>query len=152
MKESDRSIDTKEEDVLGYARDGGSPWYTKQMALKAKEFAVGSQALGVSADIGAGRGELTNMLANFSDRVVMVDFYPPSTPLSERKKFIQADLNSDWPLEESSIDFAFAIEVIEHLENPRHFVRELKRVLKPGGFGFMSTPNNHSWASKLTFL
>jgi hypothetical protein len=31
-------------------------------------------------------------------------------------------------------------------------MREFARVLKPGGFGFITTPNQHSWASKASFL
>ena len=50
------------------------------------------------------------------------------------------------------MDMAFAVEVIEHVENPRHFLREFTRIIKPGGFGYLSTPNNHSLMSKITFM
>ncbi len=45
-----------------------------------------------------------------------------------------------------------SLETIEHLENPRRFVRELVRVLKPGGRIFISTPNQLSLLSKLTLV
>lgn len=138
-------------DELGRQKDGSSPAYTKQMALAAKDAAIGSSVIPVALDIGAGAGELTRLLLPISRRVIMLDFYAPRT-LPDGATFIQSDLNREWPLEDDSVDFAFAIEVIEHVENPRHFVREVSRVLRPGGFGFLSTPNNHSLASKLTFL
>ena len=65
---------------------------------------------------------------------------------------VQADLNSDWPIPTHYVDFGFALEVIEHVENPRHFFRQMKRITKPGGHIFITTPNNHSLSSKLTFL
>ena len=45
-----------------------------------------------------------------------------------------------------------AVEVIEHLENPRAFVRELVRVTKPGGWVVVTTPNQLSLLSLLTLL
>lgn len=136
---------------IGRQRDGSSPAYTKAMALAAKDAAVGSAIIPTAVDIGAGAGEFTRLLIPISRRVIMMDFYRPEK-LPERAEFLQADLNRRWPLADESVDFGFAIEVIEHVENPRQFVRELARVLRPGAFGFISTPNNHSWASKLTFL
>ena len=49
--------------------------------------------------------------------------------------FLQADLDSQrLPLDDASVDVAAAVEVIEHLENPRAFVRELARITRPGGW------------------
>jgi 2-polyprenyl-3-methyl-5-hydroxy-6-metoxy-1,4-benzoquinol methylase len=44
------------------------------------------------------------------------------------------------------------VETIEHLENPRAFVRELARLAKPGGTVLVTTPNQLSLLSKLTLL
>jgi hypothetical protein len=43
-----------------------------------------------------------------------------------------------------------AVETIEHLENPRAFVRELTRLAGPGGWVVVTTPNQLSMLSKLT--
>jgi SAM-dependent methyltransferase len=81
----------------------------------------------------------------------MVDYCPPPEPIAGCR-FLRANLNESWPTQDGEFEFVFAIEVIEHVENPRHFMRELCRSLRPGGYGFVSTPNNHSLASVLTFL
>jgi SAM-dependent methyltransferase len=44
-----------------------------------------------------------------------------------------------------------ALEVIEHLENPKAFLREAARVLMPGGGLVLSTPNVVTVGSKLRF-
>ena len=62
--------------------------------------------------------------------------------------FIRADLNRDpIPVPDQSADVAIAIETIEHLENPRAFVRELVRIARPGGWIVVSTPNQRSLVS-----
>ncbi len=39
------------------------------------------------------------------------------------------------------------VETIEHLENPRAFVRMLARLVRPGGWVVVTTPNQHSLLS-----
>lgn len=52
------------------------------------------------------------------------------------------DLDSDrLPFADDSLDMITAIEVVEHLTNDAHFVGEACRVLKPGGFVFITTPS-----------
>ncbi len=59
------------------------------------------------------------------------------------------DLNKDFSFPDNSFDGVLSIEVIEHLENPFHFLRELKRVSKD--WIIVTTPNNLSPASMLKF-
>ena len=63
--------------------------------------------------------------------------------------FLAANLDGTLPLDNASVDTAAAIEVIEHLENPRAFMRELARVTKPGGWVAITTPNQLSLLSLL---
>ena len=44
------------------------------------------------------------------------------------------------------------LEIIEHLENPRHFVRQCAALLKPGGGLILSTPNLDTPRSILNFV
>jgi SAM-dependent methyltransferase len=56
------------------------------------------------------------------------------------------DFESIFPYEDAVFDLVTAFEVIEHVVgSPRRFVREIKRVLKPGGHFFLGTPNVNSW-------
>ena len=103
------------------------------------------------ADIGAGQGNMARLIAAAHRPVLMVDDFEP-TDLPDYCQWTRADLNGQWALGERQFDFVFALEVIEHLENPRHFFRELVKIIKPGGYGFVSTPNNEGFFSKLSFL
>ena len=53
---------------------------------------------------------------------------------------------------DSFFDAVCAWQVIEHLENPHNFIREVCRVLKPDGVFFLSTPNVFHIFNKYTFL
>ena len=57
----------------------------------------------------------------------------------------QADLTAPWPLEDASVDALHSNQVIEHLADTDHFMREIRRVLKPTGYAVVSTNNLASW-------
>lgn len=44
-------------------------------------------------------------------------------------------------LSDGAFDIAVSVEVLEHVEKDHQFVREVSRVLKPGGVFLMTTPN-----------
>lgn len=46
-----------------------------------------------------------------------------------------------WEIADSSVDVVFATEVIEHLYNPFHMLKQYFRVLKPGGYLYLTTDN-----------
>lgn len=46
------------------------------------------------------------------------------------------------PFDDCSFDAILFLEVLEHIiDNPTHVISELHRILKPGGFLFLTTPN-----------
>lgn len=45
------------------------------------------------------------------------------------------------PLADETMDFVFALEIIEHLTSPVHMLSEVRRVLKKGGRILITTPN-----------
>ncbi len=53
---------------------------------------------------------------------------------------------------DSSVDAVISSQTIEHLENPFHFVREVSRILKPGGIFIVSTPNPFHILNRFLFL
>jgi SAM-dependent methyltransferase len=63
-----------------------------------------------------------------------------------------ADLNGPLPFDDETFDAVLSIEGIEHLENGYGYLRELRRVLKPGGHLILTTPNIVSLRSRVRFL
>jgi len=62
------------------------------------------------------------------------------------------DLNDPLPFRSSSFDGVNLTEVIEHIEHQAQLIREIARVLKPGGVAVISTPNVLNVLSRLRFL
>jgi ubiquinone/menaquinone biosynthesis C-methylase UbiE len=50
---------------------------------------------------------------------------------------------------ESSFDLVLASHLIEHLNDPTSFVREVYRVLAPGGYFLVTTPNIAGFQARL---
>lgn len=100
-------------------------------------------------DLASGKGIMSNKLLDKGHKVTSIDIKSQSKyPLN----FIKSDLNKDFPLRNDLFDLVVAVEIIEHLENPRHFLREIKRVLKPNGELIITTPNITHWKARLKFL
>jgi SAM-dependent methyltransferase len=62
------------------------------------------------------------------------------------------DLNQGLPFSDAAFPNVLALEIIEHLEAPSRFVREVARVLAPGGTAVISTPNITTLGSKVRFM
>jgi 2-polyprenyl-3-methyl-5-hydroxy-6-metoxy-1,4-benzoquinol methylase len=58
----------------------------------------------------------------------------------------------DLALGERRFDLITCIEVVEHLENPGRLYRHVRRLLAPGGYFLMTTPNIQSLVSRLRHL
>ena len=107
-------------------------------------------ARGVVADVGCGGGDLWPLLrGTFQDCIGLDAVRYPGLPADVEFRAIDLDRGT-LPLADASVDAAVAIEVVEHLENPRAFARELSRIVKPGGWVVWTTPNQLSALSLLT--
>ncbi|OGS37771.1 MAG: hypothetical protein A2293_14830 [Elusimicrobia bacterium RIFOXYB2_FULL_49_7] len=99
----------------------------------------------VVLDIGAGAGERNRY--SFKSRCqkmigIDLDERVKCNPLLDVGMVADA---SSIPLPDNSVDLAFSIYVLEHIECPDRFIAEVKRVLKPGGVFWMLTPNKHHY-------
>jgi 2-polyprenyl-3-methyl-5-hydroxy-6-metoxy-1,4-benzoquinol methylase len=105
-------------------------------------------------DFGAGVGDLLKNLCalGWSGPMTGADLFARPPDLPDSLAWIQADLNHPLPLPDKSFDCIVSTEVIEHLENPRGMVRELFRLLRPGGTLVLTTPNQESLRSLACLL
>jgi 2-polyprenyl-3-methyl-5-hydroxy-6-metoxy-1,4-benzoquinol methylase len=107
-------------------------------------------ARGPVVDVGCGIGRFLAAAGDLATGYVGIDVvrHPGLAP---DVSFVRADLDREpIPLGSASADIVVALETIEHLENPRRFCRELSRILKPGGWLVVSTPNQLSVLSLLS--
>jgi 2-polyprenyl-3-methyl-5-hydroxy-6-metoxy-1,4-benzoquinol methylase len=102
-------------------------------------------------DIGCGAGNLLPYLHKSFDYTGVDAVRYENFP--EAAQFVRCDLDSgSWPLPDGCADIVAAVETIEHLENPRLFMRELVRLAKIGGAVIVTTPNQLSLLSLLTLV
>lgn len=106
-------------------------------------------------DTGSGEGGWIKRLKQSSkiNRIISVDIVDDGASLIEGVEFEIIDLSYDsLPCQDNSLDWIFAIEVLEHLANPRHFIQESSRCLRTGGRLVITTPCNDSLRAKISFL
>ncbi|HLE49550.1 MAG TPA: methyltransferase domain-containing protein [Patescibacteria group bacterium] len=62
------------------------------------------------------------------------------------------DLEKPFKIKSAAVDLVLALEIIEHLFDTDQFLSEIYRVLKPGGYLILSTPNLASLTNRLKLL
>ena len=95
-------------------------------------------------DVGCGDGTFAALVKNKYQEVYGVDLSAEAIRRARGKgvKVFQVDLNSQpLPFELDCFDTVTCLDVIEHVFDPRVLLEEIYRVLKPGGEGFITTPN-----------
>ena len=104
-------------------------------------------------DIAAGSGAFTRRLIDMGMVPVANDINPERWS-ADQVDLMGVDLNTDFAeaFADSGIDAIAAIEVIEHLDNPRWFLRSCREILPAGGFMFVTTPNVTSATARGMFL
>jgi SAM-dependent methyltransferase len=121
-------------------------FFTRVNALVGKDAVV--------LDVGCGRGaaaqdkvELRRNLRTFKGRCrrvigIDVDDAGSANPFLDEFRRIEG---GRWPLDDGSIDVAVVDNVLEHVPDPDIFFSECRRVIKPGGYLCIRTPNVFSY-------
>jgi len=106
-----------------------------------------------AADLGSGPGAMAARLHTFGCDVLAVDRtaegFEAGLPHAELD-FDQNDFASG--LGPASFDLVTAIEVIEHVESPIGFLRNVGRLLTPRGVAVITTPNVDSLPARAKFM
>jgi 2-polyprenyl-3-methyl-5-hydroxy-6-metoxy-1,4-benzoquinol methylase len=108
-------------------------------------------------DVGCGAGIATAYLKDALDiqETFGVDIAETNIQCVREQKItaLLCDLNSEpLPFEDSFFDAIFAGEIIEHLIDPDHLLREVHRTLTENGVFVLSTPNLASWYNRIALL
>jgi 2-polyprenyl-3-methyl-5-hydroxy-6-metoxy-1,4-benzoquinol methylase len=104
-------------------------------------------------DVGCGNGAFLKSLADSGHKHLSAADIENNLTLLSPDRFMELDLSFDkLPVPDASFDAITAWEVIEHLENPHNFIREVHRTLKHGGYFIVSIPNPFHLMSRLLFL
>jgi len=101
-------------------------------------------------DIGGGLGLFSlNFKLNFPKSDVFIFDYSQHEGIKEIltknphlriKDYIQADIQEETPFDSNSFDLIFALDILEHVENPSIAIDEILRILKVDGLLFISVP------------
>src|SRR2546427_2855316 len=93
---------------------------------------------GVAADIGAGTGFITEGLVRRGVKVIavdesekMLDELSRRMPVSGVERRVGSAERI--PIEDEAVDYVFANMLLHHVEEPSRAIREMARVLRPGG-------------------
>lgn len=92
-------------------------------------------------ELGSGEGYGVEMLAPLAGKYLAVDKFDTNVAGHANVEFRKMLLPSLAGIADNSFDFAVSFQVIEHIQDDKAFIREIHRVLKPGGKLFLSTPN-----------
>lgn len=105
-------------------------------------------------DVGCGAGLLAEPLARLGAKVTAVDAAPELIAVA-RDHAIGQGLAVDYratgvEVLKGKFDLVTAMEVVEHVADPRDFIDALAARLAPGGLMILSTPNKTAWSKLLT--
>lgn len=96
-------------------------------------------------ELGCGEGRGVEVLAPGASSYTGVDKIRPVVDTLSRRfpghRFICMKMPPLSGLADNSYDTVVAFQVIEHIADDRAFLREIHRVLRPGGRAFLTTPN-----------
>ena len=111
------------------------------------------------ADLGCGDGRGLDILKSMllSNGINIGKFYAvdinPAVKNNIDIEIVKTDLNAgSIPIQDGCIHVAYSMETIEHLLNPKAFIRDVRRILAKDGIFVITTPNILAWYNRVLFL
>ncbi|HHQ47937.1 MAG TPA: class I SAM-dependent methyltransferase [Acidobacteria bacterium] len=115
-----------------------------------EELLMAEEEMRTVLDIPCGEGAFTQRLLRRGVAVQAGDF--EDIIGVSGADFVRCDMNVSLPFPDELFDGVACIDGIEHIERPFDFVREVRRVLRPGGTFVLSTPNISALRSRWRWL
>jgi SAM-dependent methyltransferase len=94
-------------------------------------------------DVGCGTAWLARHFEHYTGIDSSADAVAAASALGY--EVIEGDVNAALPFEDQSFDAVVMKDLLEHVSDPVVTVREARRVLKPGGRVFASSPDAQRW-------
>ncbi|QTN31709.1 metalloregulator ArsR/SmtB family transcription factor [Akkermansiaceae bacterium] len=93
------------------------------------------------ADLGAGEGTLSQLLAQRAEKVIAIDLSPKMVDYAQKLAVANGLTNLEFrigdieepPIDAESIDLAILSQALHHAENPQRAIDSAFRILRPGG-------------------
>jgi SAM-dependent methyltransferase len=101
-------------------------------------------ASGVVLDIGCGAQPLRSLLPT-GITYIGIDIAESEQRFGYRTIDTRYFEGDHWPVDDASVDLAFATETLEHVDDPARFLSEAFRVLRPGGRLILTVPFSARW-------
>jgi 2-polyprenyl-6-hydroxyphenyl methylase/3-demethylubiquinone-9 3-methyltransferase len=132
------------------------PWWYRRLKpfIKDREQMVAEMVPTGTAefvDLGCGEGKLMGLVEAKVSRAVGLDLLDYRLEIAKKtfesqikqKKFSfqQFDLNQKLPFDDASVSVVAAVSVIEYVHDPVALLKEMVRILKPGGVLIVEVPN-----------
>ncbi len=129
--------------------------YLSEAERKTVELVVKSMPKRV-LDVGCADGEVTSYIKRVTGAEVYgIDISDVAVELALKRGIpsFQCDIVTETiPFEDDYFDVVRCGETIEHLYDPDFALKEIRRVLRQGGFLILSTPNLGAWYNRLLLL
>jgi len=116
---------------------------TRDLEAIALRETLSSFAFNNCLEIGCGTGKNTEWLLQKAEHITAIDLSEEMLSKakqkihSEKVKFIQADINSEWSFTNQMYDLISFSLVLEHIENLDHVFKEAYKKLNNGGFVYI---------------
>ncbi|MFC1868985.1 class I SAM-dependent methyltransferase [Thermodesulfobacteriota bacterium] len=108
-------------------------------------------------DIGCGSGILGKKIKSWKSTITIHGCDISASALERADQYLDKvwhiDLDQeDIPVDSGHYDIAVCSEVLEHIYDINHAIREINRILKPKGIGLLTVPNMGYWRYRLDIL